>query len=118
MCFHTLSHYNQAILRSKAEEMKKQGAGNDEVLRSDHPENPINFLTAGAAYCHKYGLPKNEALKAVTITAAELGGFADRTGSVTPGKDADLVLLDNDPFDLMTNVCMTMINGKIEFERI
>ena len=50
--------------------------------------------------------------------AAELGGFADRTGSVTVGKDADLILLDGDPFEIMTNVCMTMINGKIVFERI
>lgn len=97
---------------------KLYAAGVKVAICTDHPENPINFLTAGAAYCHKYGLPKKEALKAVTITAAELGGFADRTGSVTVGKDADLVLLDNDPFDLMTNVCMTMINGKIEFERI
>ena len=62
-------------------------------------------------------MPKNEALKGLTITAAELGGFADRTGSVTVGKDADLILLDGDPFEIMTNVCMTMINGKIVFER-
>ncbi|UKI17385.1 MAG: amidohydrolase family protein [Ruminococcus sp.] len=46
-----------------------------------------------------------------------MGGFGDRTGSVTVGKDADLILLDGDPFEIMTNVCMTMINGKIVFER-
>ena len=92
-------------------------AGVKTAICTDHPETPINFLTAGAAYCCKYGMPKNEALKGLTITAAELGGFADRTGSVTVGKDADLILLDDDPFEIMTNVCMTMINGKIVFER-
>lgn len=92
-------------------------AGVKTAICTDHPETPITFLTAGAAYCCKYGMPKNEALKGLTITAAELGGFADRTGSVTVGKDADLILLDDDPFEIMTNVCMTMINGKIVFER-
>ena len=92
-------------------------AGVKTAICTDHPETPINFLTLGAAYCCKYGMPKNEALKGLTITAAELGGFADRTGSVTVGKDADLILLDGDPFEIMTNVCMTMINGKIVFER-
>ncbi len=96
---------------------KLSAAGVRVAICTDHPENPISFLAAGAAYCHKYGLPKNEALRAVTLTAAELGGFADRTGSITVGKDADLILLDGDPFDIMTNVCMTMINGKIEYER-
>ena len=92
-------------------------AGVKTAICTDHPETPINFLTAGAAYCCKYGMNRDEALKAVTVTAAELGGFGDRTGSVTVGKDADLILLDGDPFEIMTNVCMTMINGKIVFER-
>lgn len=92
-------------------------AGVKTALCTDHPETPINFLMTGAAYCVKYGLPKETALKSVTITAAELGGFADRTGSVTAGKDADLILLDGDPLDIMTNVDMTMINGKIVYER-
>lgn len=92
-------------------------AGVKLAICTDHPENPINFLTAGAAYCHKYGLPKEAALKAITITAAELGGFGDRTGSVSLGKDADLILLNGDPFEIQTDVLMTMINGKVYYER-
>jgi len=92
-------------------------AGVTVAICTDHPETPISFLTAGAAYCCKHGMPREEALKAVTITAAELGGFADKTGSITVGKDADLILSDGDPFEIMTNVCMTMINGKIVFKR-
>lgn len=92
-------------------------AGVKVAICTDHPENPINFLTAGAAYCHKYGLPKEEALRAITVTAAELGGFGDRTGSISVGKDADLILLSGDPFEIQTDVLMTMINGKIYYER-
>lgn len=92
-------------------------AGVKLAICTDHPENPINFLTAGAAYCHKYGLPKDAALRAVTITAAELGGFGDRTGSISAGKDADLILLSGDPFEIQTDVLMTMINGKVYYER-
>ena len=56
-------------------------------------------------------------MRALTSTAAELGGFGDKTGSLSVGKDADLIILDNDPFEIMTNVLMTMINGKVYYER-
>ncbi len=96
---------------------KLSAAGVKTAVCTDHPETPIGFLSASAAYCHKYGLPREEALRAITITAAELGGFSERAGSVTVGKDADLILLDGDPFDIMTNTILTMINGKIVYER-
>lgn len=87
-------------------------AGVKTAICTDHPENPIDFLTAGAAYCIKHGLPEETALRAVTLTAAELGGIAHRTGSLEAGKDADLIILDGSPFEIMTNVKMVMINGK------
>jgi imidazolonepropionase-like amidohydrolase len=82
---------------------------------TDHSETPVQYLLASAAFCVKAGLPRGEALKAVTINAAETAGIADRTGTVTAGKDADLVLLDGDPFDIKTNVVFTMINGEIAY---
>lgn len=96
---------------------KLHKAGVKLAICTDHPENPINFLTAGATYCYKYGLPKEEAMKAITITAAELGGFGDRTGSIAIGKDADIIILNGDPFEIQTDVIMTMINGKVYYER-
>ena len=96
---------------------KLHKAGVKLAICTDHPENPINFLTTGAAYCHKYGLPKEEALKGITARAAELGGFGDRTGSIAVGKDADLIILNGDPFEIQTDVLMTMINGKVYYER-
>lgn len=87
-------------------------AGVPIALCTDHPETPIQFLAMGAALCAKHGLPREEALRAITVNAAALGGFGSRAGSIEPGKDADLILLDGDPFDIFTNVTMTMIDGK------
>jgi len=83
------------------------------AICTDHPEVPVQYLALSAAYCAKAGLPRLEALKAITINAAQGIGIADRTGSITVGKDADLILLDGDPLDIMTDVTMTMIDGKI-----
>ncbi len=83
---------------------------------TDHPELPVNYLTCSAAYCVKAGLPRLEALKAITVNPAEIAGISDRTGSVTAGKDADLILLNGDPLDIMTDVVMTIINGRIAYK--
>ncbi len=92
-------------------------AGVKTAICTDHPETPIGYLITSAAFCHKYGLSRENAIKAVTSNAAQLGGFADRCGSIAVGMDADLILLDGDPFDIMTNVVMTVIDGKIVYER-
>jgi imidazolonepropionase-like amidohydrolase len=96
---------------------KLYAAGVRLAICTDHPENPINFLAAGAAYCHKYGLPREAALRAVTSEAAELGGFADKTGSISAGRDADLIIISGDPFEISTSVLMTMINGKVYYKK-
>lgn len=82
---------------------------------TDHPEVPIQYLCASAAYCVKAGLPRGEGIRAITLTAAEIAGIADRKGDIAEGLDADLVLTDGDPLEIMTNVKMTVINGRIEF---
>ncbi|MCM1578502.1 MAG: amidohydrolase [Ruminococcus sp.] len=99
-----------ASLENAAKLMK---AGVPIAICTDHPETPVQYLALGAALCAKNGLPREDALAAVTVNAAKLGGFGDRAGSIEPGKDADLILLDGDPFDVFTNVVMTMIDGKV-----
>ena len=51
------------------------------------------------------------ALQAVTIHPAEHIGVADRVGSLEVGKDADLVLTDGCPFEVLTNVKAVYIDG-------
>jgi len=61
-------------------------------------------------------MDKNEALKSITITAAEAVDLEDRIGSIDAGKDADLVLLDGEPFEILTSIEKVFIDGKIEFQ--
>ncbi len=64
----------------------------------------------------KEGLPVNEALKAVTINAAEMIGVGDRVGSIEPGKDADIVIWSDHPIEnFYAENKMTFIDGKIVY---
>jgi imidazolonepropionase-like amidohydrolase len=59
-----------------------------------------------------YGLPEADALEAVTLAPARILGLDERIGSIEPGKDADLVLFDGDPFEYTTHVCRVMVDGE------
>ncbi len=74
------------------------------------------FLRYQASIAIKYGLDPAEALKAITINPAKLIGMEDRIGSLEPGKDADVVIFDGDPFDIQTKALKTFINGKLVYE--
>lgn len=70
-----------------------------------------------ALLCVRYGMEEDEALKAITLHGAEAVGLEDRIGSISPGKDADLVFLDGEPFDMMTSVTKVLIDGRVEFKK-
>lgn len=82
---------------------------------TDHPETPIQYLCTSAAYCVKAGLPKEEAVRAITSNAAAIAGISDVTGDIAAGLDADFAVTDGDPLEIMTNVKMTVIEGKIVY---
>jgi len=65
-----------------------------------------------AATAVAFGLPHEEALKAVTINAAEIWGVSDKLGSVEKGKVADLLVTDGDPLEVRTLIKHLFINGK------
>ena len=65
-----------------------------------------------AAAAVGFGLPKDEALKGVTINAAEIFGVAGKVGSIDKGKLADLILTDGDPLEAKTNIKGMFIEGK------
>ncbi len=87
-------------------------AGVKVAIMTDHPVIPIQYLSLCAALAVKEGMDENEALKAITINAAEIAGIDDRVGSIETGKDADIIILDGHPFELRTSVVKTIINGK------
>jgi len=80
------------------------------------------FQTADAAYVRNlpyqagtsaaFGLPKDEALKAVTIYPAQIFGVDNLIGSIEAGKMANLIVTDGDPLEFKTSVKHMFINGK------
>ena len=64
----------------------------------------------------KLGFSPEAALKAMTIIPAEAAGVGKRVGSIEKGKDADVLLLDGDPFSGTARILKVMIDGKIEHE--
>jgi imidazolonepropionase-like amidohydrolase len=91
-------------------------AGVKFAIQTDALGQPIGFLPLCAGMAVKHGLPYDEALKAITITPAEILGVADRVGSIEKGKDADIRILDGDPLELRTKVEMVLINGEIVYK--
>jgi imidazolonepropionase-like amidohydrolase len=59
-----------------------------------------------------YGLPKDIALRSVTLSAAEIIGIDGQVGSLEPGKDATLFISNGDPLEIRTNVLQAYIQGK------
>jgi imidazolonepropionase-like amidohydrolase len=79
------------------------GTGSNEFVRN----LPYNAARAAA-----YGLPQDEALKAVTINPAQIWGAADKIGSIEKGKWADLMVTDGDPLETPTQIKSLYIKGK------
>lgn len=69
----------------------------------------VSFEAAQAA---AFGLPKEEALRALTINSAEILGVGAELGSIEKGKVADLILTDGDPLEARTNVKEMFIGGR------
>ena len=65
-----------------------------------------------AAQAVPFGLPYDEALKSVTLNAAEIWGVADQYGSIEKGKWADLIVTDGDPLEVKTSVRMMFVKGE------
>jgi imidazolonepropionase-like amidohydrolase len=65
-----------------------------------------------AAKAVAFGLPNEEAIRALTINPARIFGVSDRLGSIEAGKDADLIIATGDPLDARTEVKQLVINGR------
>ena len=87
------------------------GAGVPFAIRTDEAHNARN-LPYHAATCAAFGLPKDEALKSVTIYPARIFGVADRLGSLEVGKIANVVVADGDLLEIRTNVRRVFIGGE------
>lgn len=86
-------------------------AGVDVAIITDHPCTPIQYLPICAGIAMREGMEEYDAFKALTITPAKILKIADRTGSLKTGKDADVVVWDNHPLEIMGKPKMVFVNG-------
>lgn len=85
-------------------------AGVKVAIRSGDAANVRN-LPFNAGFAAAYGLGKEEALRAVTLTPAEIFGVADDYGSIEVGKKANFFISDGDPFEPATQIVGLFIDG-------
>lgn len=86
-------------------------AGVQFCFRSDTASNSRN-APFEAAMAVAYGLPERDALRAVTLTSAEILGAADRLGSLTAGKLATAIITDGSPLQQTTQIKGILVGGK------
>ncbi len=84
------------------------------AIITDHPETPIQYLLLCAAVAVKYGMDREEAIRAVTINPAQICGIDDRVGSLETGKDADMVIFSGDPIDILNFPKAVIVDGILE----
>jgi imidazolonepropionase-like amidohydrolase len=88
------------------------------AICTDHSETPIEYLPITAGIAIKNGMTFEQAIEAVTINAAEIGGIGDIAGSIEKGKRADIIMFGANPFEIMSEPSLVMIGGTlIKFDK-
>jgi imidazolonepropionase-like amidohydrolase len=90
-------------------ELVKRGI---KIAFASYDSHNARNLPYEAGFATAFGLPYDEALKAVTLNAAEIWGVADRLGSLDVGKTANVVVANGDPLDVKTDVKQVYIAGR------
>jgi adenine deaminase len=62
------------------------------------------------------GMSREKAMEALTLAGAKMLDLGSRVGSLKPGKDADFIILNGDPFSVYTRVEQTWVEGKKRFD--
>lgn len=88
-------------------------AGVKIAICTDHPETPIQHLPMCAGLAIKGGMIPETALAAITRWPAEIVGLGHRLGTITVGKDADLLVTSGYPLNWLSKVRLVLIDGKV-----
>jgi len=90
-------------------QLQKRGV---KIVFASYDAHNVRNLPYQAGFATAFGLPYEEALKAITLNAAEIWGVADQLGSLDVGKTANVVVANGDPLDVKTDVKQVFIQGK------
>ena len=89
------------------------------VVTAVHTDDPITdsrWMLRSAALSVRGGMSREKAMESVTLAGARLLGLEARTGSLEPGKEADMVILSGDPLSIYTRVLETWVEGRLVFD--
>ena len=70
-----------------------------------------------AAKAVRFGMDRQSAFEGLTINPAWILGIDNRTGSIEEGKDADIAIFSGHPFNIYTQVEITIVDGEIVYDR-
>jgi imidazolonepropionase-like amidohydrolase len=96
-----------AVFRLPAE-MQKRGI---KIAFASFDAHQVRNLPYAAGYATAFGLPPEEALKAITLNPAQMWGVDKDLGSLDTGKVANVVVANGDPLDVRTDVKHVFIDG-------
>lgn len=96
-----------AVFKMPAE-MAKRGI---KIAFASYDAHNARNLPYAAGYATAFGLPHDEALKAITINPAQIWGVDNQLGSLDTGKTANVVVANGDPLDVKTDVKHVFIDG-------
>ena len=82
------------------------------IVFASYSAHNVRNLPDQAGFATAFGLPYDEALKAITINAAEIWGVAEQLGSLDVGKTANVAVANGDPLDVKTDVKRVFIAGR------
>ena len=110
----SLTHASKFELRDKTFETPGilAKAGCHVSIVTDSSVIPQQYLPLCAGLAVKSGMDRYDALRAITINAAEHIGIEDRVGSIEVGKDADIVVSQGDVMDVSGRVVLVLIDGR------
>ncbi|HEX8896104.1 MAG TPA: amidohydrolase family protein [Terriglobales bacterium] len=90
-------------------ELSKRGV---KIAFASFDAHQVRNLPYAAGFAVAFGLPYDEALKALTLYPAQIWGVDDQLGSLDVGKTANVVIANGDPLDVKTDVKYVFIQGK------
>ncbi len=90
-----------------------QKAGVLYSLNDNSDNTRYRNVSYNAGTAATYGITKEEALTAITLSAAKILGVDDKTGSIEVGKDANIIISTGDILDMKSStVEMAFIQGR------